>query len=501
MTNGSGVDIRDYLRALRAGWALLLLGLVLGAGVAAAVSSALPKQYTVGSQLFVSTTTSGDLATTVQGGYYAQDKVASYAQLISSKDLAAAVIDADGLDVSPQQLVSRISATVIPDTTVIDVSVTDKSPQRALELARSLNDEFRAMIRRLETPPGATTSPVQVNVVASPELPTSPSSPTVLPDIALGGVIGLVLATTVAILRHRFDTTVKDDATATELTGAPVIGHLPDVPDLSRHHVLEPHSSSVAAEALRHIRTNLGFLDVDEPPRVIMVTSSVAGEGKTTLAVNLALRLAESGASVALVEADLRRPQVTSYLGLVAGVGLTNVLRRDVEVGEVLQTRADGRLVVLPAGPVPPNPSELLSSEAMATVIEKLANDHDMVIVDAPPALPVADAGAMAGLVDGILLCTRWGTVTAEQLQRTAALFERLGARVMGLVVTLAPARAVPDSYGYQAVPARTGRRGWWGRARPQAAELDVPVVQPRGPRLARTSRRPRTAPSAPETP
>jgi Mrp family chromosome partitioning ATPase len=137
----------------------------------------------------------------------------------------------------------------------------------------------------------------------------------------------------------------------------------------------------------------------------------------------------------------------------------------------------------------------------MAAVVEKLSGDHDMVIIDAPPALPVADAGAMAGLVDGVLLCARWGTVTAEQLQRTAALFDRLDARVMGLILTLAPARAVPDSYGYQATSARVGRRQWWRRGRPQQSELEVPVVQPRAPRVARAARRPRPAPPAPETP
>jgi capsular exopolysaccharide synthesis family protein len=443
------MDIRDYLRVFRAGKALLLVGVLLGGGVAAGISLALPDEYTATSELFVSTSGSSDLAQAVQGSQYAEQKVASYAKLLTSKQLATAVIDDLGVGVRPDDLISEIRADVVKDTTILDVSVTDRSPQRAMDIASSIDSQFRAMVDQMESTPGAATTPVRVSVVASPEVPASPSSPRVIPNTVLGVVVGLVLAGALAVLRDRLDTTVKDDAVAAERSGAPVIGHLPEDPELADTHVVQEHSTTPTAEAVRQIRTNLSFLDVDDPPRSIMVTSSVTGEGKTTLTVNLAMALAETGKSVALVEADLRRPRAIRYLGLVAGAGLSNVLNRSAALEDVLQD-AGGGLTVLPAGPIPPNPSQLLSSDAMATLVDQLVGKHDIVLIDAPPVLPVADASVMTRLVDGVVLCARWGRVTTAELERTSAAFERLGAHVLGVVLTVVPGRGAPVAYGYQ---------------------------------------------------
>jgi capsular exopolysaccharide synthesis family protein len=472
------MDIRDYLRVLRAGSALLLLGVLLGGGAALGISLALPEQYTATSQLFVSTTGSSDIAQAVQGNQYTEQKVASYAQLLTSKELATAVIDDLGLDLRPAQLIDQIDAEVVKDTTILDVSVTDRSPQRAHDIAASIDSEFTAMVRRLESTPGEL-SPVRVSVVATPEVPESPSSPAVVPNVALGVVVGLVLAGGLAVLRDRLDTTIKDDETAGQATGAPVIGHIPEDGTLAGSHVISPHSTSSAAEAVRQIRTNLAFLDVDDPPRSIMVTSSVPGEGKTTLAVNLAIALAESGNSVALVEADLRRPKVTRYLGLVSGAGLTSVLTGGAELDDVLQ-EAGGSLRVLPAGPIPPNPSELLSSDAMAALVERLVDKHDIVVIDAPPVLPVADASAMAGLVDGVLLCARWGVVTTAHLERAASVFERLGAHLLGLVLTVVPGRASTVVYGYHYEEERPRRRLFRRVRESGPAQLPLATIRPR---------------------
>ena len=149
----------------------------------------------------------------------------------------------------------------------------------------------------LETPQGEQESPVRVTVVATPELPEGPSSPPREANMILGAVLGLLLAAFVAVVRDRLDTTVKDDDTAQTLAGAPVVGHLPVSDELSGTAPPEPHRMSPAAEAVRHVRTNLAFVDVDHPPRTILVSSSVPAEGKTTLAVNLAVALAEAGNS------------------------------------------------------------------------------------------------------------------------------------------------------------------------------------------------------------
>jgi capsular exopolysaccharide synthesis family protein len=480
------VDIRDYLRVVRASWLLLLLGLVLGAGTALGVSLLRTPQYTATTQLYVTTNGGDDLSAAVQGSQYTEQKVASYARLLTSQDLAATVIDDLGLRVEPDELTRRIQAEVVTDTTLIDVEVTDPSPERALAITRAINSEFGALVRELETPAGESASRVRVSVVATPLLPEEPSSPSFVLNTVLGAVLGLAIAVVVAVLRDRLDTTVKHDETVTEAADAPVIGHIPADDELANAHLTEPHSNSPAAEAVRQVRTNLSFLAVDHPPRVIMVTSALTAEGKTTTALNLALTLAESGNTVTLVEADLRRPTLTRYLGLVGGAGLTNVLTRAAPLDSVIQEIDGSQLHVLPSGPVPPNPSELLASDAMARVVETLLAERDIVVIDAPPVLPVADASTLAGLVDGVVLCARWGGVSRDELSRAATLLRRVGGHILGVVVTLIPAKAQTVAYGYGAEravayrrPSRLGRL--FGRRRAVAPARDaLPTVRPR---------------------
>ena len=485
------MDVRDYVRVLRRGWLLLLAGMLLGGAAAFGASTLLPPQFTASTQLFVSTTGSDDINIAVQGSYYAQSKVASYAELLRSRQLASDVLDDTGLDMATDELIDRIGVDVVPETTILDVTVTDGSPERALTIARSIASEFRSLVRELETPDGESTSPVRITVTAAPERPESPSSPAVGANTALGAVLGLLLGAVIAVARDRLDTTVKDDTVANAVAGAPVIGHLPVSPELSAGPPVAAASTSPAAEAVRHVRTNLAFLDVDRPPRRILVSSSVAGEGKTTLAVNLAAALARAGNRVTLVDADLRRPRVTRALRMVGGVGLTNVLTGTASVDEVAQT-VDGGLRVLGAGPLPPNPSELLASEAMSALVREVSATSDVVVIDAPPLLPVADASALAGLVDGVLLCVRWGSVDATELQRSSALLQRLGARLLGLVMTQVPARHATAAYGYGYLPddasgGSPGRLRGWFRRRPKVTTVLAPTatVRPRATRPA----------------
>jgi receptor protein-tyrosine kinase len=225
----------------------------------------------------------------------------------------------------------------------------------------------------------------------------------------------------------------------------------------------------------------LQFLNVDNPPRVIVVTSSVPGEGKSTLAVNLSTALAQSGSRVTLVEADLRRPRVTRYMGLVGGAGLTNVLAGTAELHEVTQPWGDGKLSVLAAGPMPPNPSEMLGSAQMRSLLQSLRETQDYVIIDTPPLLPVTDAAVLSVLADGCVITTRFGKTRREQLTEAAATLSRIDAKLLGIVLNRVPqaaavARGYGYGYGYKADLGRgpippvgdgEGRRGTRRRRRP----------------------------------
>jgi capsular exopolysaccharide synthesis family protein len=211
-----------------------------------------------------------------------------------------------------------------------------------------------------------------------------------------------------------------------------------------RPGVRQPRSGGLPA-----IAHHLQFLNVDEPPKAILVSSALPAEGKTTLVVNLALALADAGRRVTVVEADLRRPEVTRYLGLVSGAGLTSVLAGNADIEDVVQTYRDG-LYVIAAGLLPPNLGELLASDHMASLVDKLRGTNDFVLIDAPPLLPVADASGLAVHTDGALLSVRYGTTHKEHFEQAAATLERVGAKTLGVVLNIVPPTAqMATAYGY----------------------------------------------------
>jgi capsular exopolysaccharide synthesis family protein len=457
------MNFGEMVRALRWGWWMPTLGLLLGGLAAVGITLTTTPVYTSHTQLFVSTTDSSSTAEAFQGNQFAEKRIASYAELLTSQELAARVVAELGLDTTPGALASRIEAAPVSGTVVLDVSVTDPSPEEAQRIARTVAEEFIAAVEDLETPAGSLTSPVRVTVFGAADLPRSPSAPRPVLDLAVGLVIGFGLGAATAVVRARLDRSLKDPDEVAELAGAPVIGVVLRDGELEKRHRIDLQGSSRSAEAYRHLQTNLQFLDVDTPPRVLVVSSAMPSEGKTTVAVNLALALADAGQRVALVEADLRRPRVTSYLGLVTGVGLTNVLTGRARVEEVAQPYGeDGDLVVVGAGPSAPNPAQLLASGAMGALLHELRSTHDYVLLDAPPLLPVADATGLAVLADGVLLSVRHGGTTREQLQRTRATLDRVGARMVGAVLNAVPARDdVSTAYGYSTeYAARTATTG-----------------------------------------
>jgi receptor protein-tyrosine kinase len=330
------------------------------------------------------------------GGQFSQQRVASYARLLTGEKLVGRVTDQLHLTRTPAELAGSITVQAVPETVLLDVTVTDASPQMVLDIAGAIGDQFGKLVAVLETPDGALASPVRVTVVSGPELPTSPSAPNSLLNTAVGLLIGLLVGAGRAVARAKLDRSVRDPEEVITLGRPPVIGMVMRDGSLAKTHVLDRACSSRAIEDLRQLRTNLQFLSVDDPPKVILVSSALPSEGKTTLAINLAVAMAEVGQWVALVEADLRRPRVIRYLGLVSGAGLANVLAGTADFDDVVQTYGKPGMSVLAAGPTPPNPGELLASAHMAALLDKLRGSHDFVFIDAPPLLPVADASGLA---------------------------------------------------------------------------------------------------------
>jgi capsular exopolysaccharide synthesis family protein len=205
---------------------------------------------------------------------------------------------------------------------------------------------------------------------------------------------------------------------------------------------------SPRAESFRTLRTNLQYLDVGRADRSFVITSSIESEGKSTTGANLAIALADTGARVLLVDADLRRPKIADYMGLEGAVGLTDVLIGRAELKDVIQPWGRNKLYVLPAGHVPPNPSELLGSARMVHYIAEFNTAFDVVIYDAPPLLPVTDAAILAKGVGGAIIIVAAGRTHKNQLKGAISALDNVGAPVSGLVLTMLPTKG-PDAYGY----------------------------------------------------
>jgi succinoglycan biosynthesis transport protein ExoP len=435
--SGGSLDLKDVLNAVRSGWWLLVGGLLAGLSVAGVMTWLATPLYASSTQLFVSVAGSTDTSAAYQGNLFSQQRVTSYAQLLPGAQLAGRVVDELDLDLTPAQVARTVTATPLPDTVILEVTVTDTSAERARDIAESLGRQFTAEVTNLETD----VSTVKVTTVQPAKLDPDAVSPDVTRNLALGAVLGLLIGLGLALLRSKLDNTVKTHDDVQALTGAGLIGTVLEDPRLDDVHVvaaLDEHS--MTAESFRAIRTNLQYLDVDNPPRVIVVASSVPGEGKST----------QSGSRVTLVEADLRRPRVTRYMGLVGGAGLANVLAGTADLDEVTQPWGDGKLSVLAAGPMPPNPSEMLGSAQMRSLLDTLRETQDYVVIDTPPLLPVTDAAVLSVLADGCVITTRFGKTRREQLAEAAATLSRIDAKLLGVVLNRVPqAAAAARGYGY----------------------------------------------------
>ncbi|HHV61076.1 MAG TPA: CpsD/CapB family tyrosine-protein kinase [Firmicutes bacterium] len=201
----------------------------------------------------------------------------------------------------------------------------------------------------------------------------------------------------------------------------------------SRVLIMERDPKSPVSEAFRTLRTNLQFVRLDSPLRSLVITSTAPGEGKSTVAANLAIAMAQAGKSTILVDADLRRPKLHKMFNVPNRVGLTNLLLGNAGLEALQETKAEG-VRLLPSGVLPPNPSELLASGAMTRVIEVLDAEADMVIFDTPPMMAVTDAAVLGTKVDGVLLVLKLGQVAREGVMRAKTLLQNANARILGVV-------------------------------------------------------------------
>jgi polysaccharide biosynthesis transport protein len=429
------VELRQYFDILRRRWLSLVITALLILAVASLITLAMPKRYTATTSLFfaVAGESVSDLA---QGSTFAERQMSSYAQVATSPMVLEPVVQRLDLDTTATELAKSVEATVPVDTVILDIAVTDPDPVEAAEIANAVGAELSTLAGRLSPERQDGTKAVQVTTVTTAQVPNEPSSPKIPFNLAVGLMIGLLCGIGVAVLRSVLDTKVRSEADIRELTKSAILGVVTYDAGVPQHPViLRDEPLAAPSEAVRRLRTNLQFIDVANRPKSIVITSSIPGEGKSTIALNLAVSLADTGARIILVDADLRRPSMANYVGIEGGVGLTTVLIGRADVRDVVQPLGNTTLDLLPAGQIPPNPSELLGSPAMATLLATLEGAYDMVLLDSAPLLPVTDAAVLTKLASGALLVVSADQIHRAQLQQTLRSLEIAGAHLYGIVM------------------------------------------------------------------
>ncbi len=444
------MDLQRYAHAIRKSWWIIVLLAFVGGAGGYAYSKLQTPVYAAHLTFYVGSPSlnSADANSTNQ---FAQDRATSYAGLVSSDALATMVKAHSNVDLDERSIAREISGIAQLNSVLVDVTIHDVSTTRALAIAKAVGKQFPELVRLLDNrgvPKGAS-SAVALTVVSGPRVGAAPVSPRTSLNTAVAFAVGLLLGLGIAVLRELLDVSVGTAEALAEVSGVPTLGTIALDSDIKiRPLAVGDAAHSLRAEAIRQLRTNLQFVDAAQPAHTVVVTSAREGEGKSTVSVNLALVVAETGRRVLLVEGDLRRPRASELLGIESGVGLSNLLAGHRELDEVLQVWGESGLTVLPSGPIPPNPSELLGGPRMSQVLASCARRFDMVIIDTPPLHPVTDAAVVAANADGAIVVFWHKRTKRHQLQAAIRALEAVNARVLGCVLNKKPLSRV-ERRGY----------------------------------------------------
>jgi exopolysaccharide transport family protein len=339
--------------------------------------------------------------------------------------------------------------------------------KRDVETNRTLYEGLLERLKEAGITAGLRSS--NVKIVNAARVPVGPSEPNVPRNLAFGLLLGLTSGIGLAFLLENLDNTVRTPEQAQVISLLPTLGMVPngsrplngqiqtksilpvstassEVVELVTQH----RPQSQMAESYRAIRTSLLLSSLGGPPKVILVTSALPQEGKTTTSINISIVLAQKGVRVLLVDADMRRPSVHKNLGMASHTGLSNVLTSNATLEQaIVRSPIHPNLFILPAGPPPPNPAELLASADMGDLVQDLRGLYEHVVIDTPPTLSVTDAVVLSTRADSVVLVIRSGQTTKAALRRARDLLAQVNAKVTGVLLN-AVDLASPDYYYYE---------------------------------------------------
>ncbi len=434
------MELKFYLDFLRRRWWLLLLGPLVAATAAFLITNQMTPVYQATSTVLVDrTATPGTLS--YEDVLTSQSLTNTYAKLVQSPAVLDSVISRLNLTISRSELDAKISVSPIANTQLLEVSAEDTDPAMAAQLANTTAEAFADNNATQLSAPGT------VSVAKEAQVPAAAISPKLSLNVAFAFVLGVMAAAGLGLLFDYLDDTVKTTDDVEGVASAPTLGVIGKFRG-SQAQIEASELQSRHAEAYRQLRTNIHFTDLGARLKTIVVTSANPGEGKSTTASNLAAVLAQAGDRVILVDADLRRSSLRRTFKGPTSFGLTGLLYNDVQDPLLALTSTRwNNLRLLPAGVLPPNPSELLTSTRMTRLLEKLRGMADYVIFDTPPVLAVTDAIILAANADATIVIAEAGKTRKDALRETARALHQANAKLLGVVINRAKVRSANYYY------------------------------------------------------
>ena len=450
------MELYEYWRLLLRHLPLLIFTCLLGLGGASYVNFVAVPQYSASADVFVTTpSTTIDVGSLATGSNFSEQRVVSYAQIISGPATLGPVIEKLDLGLTTSELAQSVNAFAPNGTVLIRIDVTGEDPNKVAAIANAVAEQFEQTVQFLEATSASTSTNIKVTPVRQALPNYNPTSPNKLLNLILGFVLGFAFGSGLVILRIFFDKTVKNED---HLGDVPLLGTIlydPTARDTPLLTQVSPYSGR--AEAFRQIRTNLQFLGETQDRKIIAMTSALPNEGKTTTIINLALSLSSTGLRVLLIDADLRRPQLNLFLEIPTNQeGVTEILTQSQKLQKFRANPASMTINlgptfdVLCSGGIPSQPAELLGSDNFKAMVDACRKVYDVILLDCPPTLPITDAAVIARSVDAVLLVVKAGKTTIKQFRGTQESLLNVDAQILGCIINMIPSNRRSEEYGYR---------------------------------------------------
>lgn len=448
------MELTRYFRILRQHLWIIIACPLLAALAAGIISLALPPIYEAHVSLYVRPAQPIAGSDPTVAGLTADAVLATYADWMTQRPILNSVISQLGLGMRPEDLAKEIKVTPQTNTLLLDVAVQDTSPARARDIANQLVTDFTEAVNQAQTAPTSSSPASDKLIVTSPAvLPDQPVLPNKTLNVAIAFAAGLLVAIGLTFLLDYLDQTIKSDDLLIERLGLIPIGHIAYMPTAKAKQselvALDPHSPS--SESFKALRTSMLFSAIDRQLKTVVITSAELGEGKSRTAANLAIALAQAGHKTLLIDADFRRPSQHRLFGKVRNIGLSNLIIHDATERDAITSLENvPNLWILPSGPRPPNPSELLGSARMMELMSALTHQFAYLIIDTPPVNAVTDASILAASASATILIVEHGKTTWQALAHAKQMLDRVKANIIGVVINKVRASAGSYySYGY----------------------------------------------------